>query len=317
MIAPPTDVIEAEALDWVIRLQDARFDGWEAFETWLAADPAHAAAYQALAIADQDAAAMVAALPAPRAAPAPQAQPLTRRRWIGAAIAAALVGITSYTAFDRRTAPYVIETPAGVSRSITLVDGSQVAMNGGTRLRLDHENERDVRLEHGEALFTVVHNARQPFAVAVGDTTVVDVGTVFNISRDNGVTQVGVVEGSVIYDPDNAAVTLPAGRQLRATDGNARIILSNGKPADFGAWHDGRLVYAGVPIGTVAADLARNLGVAVTADASVANKPFRGVISLGSAGSRDAGAIMAGLGPLLDVRITRNGPGWRLSAPTP
>lgn len=322
---PQNPSVEDQALDWVIRLQDAQFDDWEAFEAWLAGDAAHGDAYRALAVADQDAAALVSALPVEAAAPLPLPTPLvlaprhaiSRRRWFGAAIAASLVAISSYAVFDGRAAPYVIETPPGMPRTVMFADGSRIDLNGSTRLRLDHNNQRQAALDHGQALFRVVHDDRQPFTVAVGNATVVDVGTVFDIVRDHGVTKVGVAEGSIVYNPGKEAVKLPAGRQLRVADGDSRIALTSAEPADFGAWQEGRLVYAGTPLRDVAADLARNLGVAVAADTRVGSKPFRGVINLGEAGRRDTTAIMSGLAPLLDVRVMRDGAGWRLLAPEP
>ena len=47
-------MIRDQALDWVIRLRDPGFDGWEDFHVWLAADPAHADVYHALALAEED-----------------------------------------------------------------------------------------------------------------------------------------------------------------------------------------------------------------------------------------------------------------------
>jgi transmembrane sensor len=313
----PNSPIDDQALDWIIRLRDPAFDRWEAFELWLAADPAHADAYQAMAVADADLDAIFAAEPAtPRPMPASNdpSPGLRRRRiparaWLGSAVAASLAVVVGTAVFERRADPYVIETPAGVTRVVVLADGSRLDINGGTRIELDRRHDREAVLTRGEVLFSVVHDANRPFEVAVGGARLVDVGTVFNVVREAGVTEVGVAEGAVVFNPELEEVKLAAGRGLRAVDGEQKLQLSDRAPGDFGAWRRGQLVYDGDPLARVAADLTRNLGVPVTADAAVAGRPFRGVISLGN---RDPVVVMPGLGPLLDVSIVKQGGGWRL-----
>ena len=307
-----TGAINAQAIDWIILLRDPGFDGWEAFEAWLAADPAHADVYQAMAVADADVAATLADAPVPLrpAAPVPVRRCIPARRWLGGAIAASLAVVTSYAVFERRAEPYVIETAAGVTRSLVLADGTRLDINGGTRIELDRKHVREAVLTRGEVLFSVVHDAGHPFQVAVGDAKLVDVGTVFNVVREAGVTNVGVVEGAVVFNPASDAVRLAAGHGLRAADGSGKIVVSERSAADFGAWRTGQLVYAGEPLADVAADLARNLGVPVVAAADVGGRPFRGVISLGS---RDAEKVMPGLAAVLDVHVERHAAGWRLT----
>lgn len=308
------DQINSAALDWVIRMQDPDFEGWEAFESWLEADPAHADAYHAMALADQDIAAKIPA--APIVKPAPILQPVPRRisrSWFGTAVAASVAVVAGYAVLETRPDPYLVETPAGVSRTLVLADGTRLDLNGGTRLLLDRRAPREAVLEQGEVVFTVVHDDRRPFRVGVGPASLVDVGTIFNVARTGPLTTVAVSEGAVVFNPDREAVHLPAGRSLRAVDGAATIVVSNTPAATIGSWRSGRLVYDGAPIGDVAADLARNTGLTIIADPAVANRPFRGVISLAG----DRSALPAGLGPLLGVRVVHDGKTWRLAPETP
>ncbi|WP_426162789.1 FecR family protein [Sandarakinorhabdus sp. DWP1-3-1] len=314
------DMNNDAALDWVIRLRDPDFEGWEAFEAWLAADPANADAYQAMAVADADIARVVAAVPRP-AAPA-RARPLASimpprrpvsRRWFGAAIAASVAAAAGFAVLQSRPEPYVIKTPAGMPRSIVLADGTRADLNGGTRLLFDRREPRRAELAQGEVVFTVVHDAAQPFRVVVGEATLLDVGTVFNVARSGPLTTVAVSEGAVVFNPDRDAVQLPAGRTLRAVDGAGTVTVAEAPTATMGSWRQGRLFYDGAPLSEVAADLSRNLGLVITADPAIAGRPFRGVIALGN---RQA-APPPGLGPLLGVRVVQDGKTWRLAAATP
>ena len=301
--------IDDQALDWVIRLRAVAFDDWETFAAWLAVDPAHAAAYHAMAAADADMAELLASVPRPVIA-TPVRQPVRTRRWFGGAVAASVAVIAGFAVLQQRSDPYLVETAAGVLRSIALADGSRIDVNGGSRLTLDRKHPREAALERGEVAFTVVHDASRPFRVSVGDATLVDIGTVFNVVRAGGATTVGVAEGAVVYNPGREAVQLVAGDVLHARDGDGRIVVGKIAATQVASWRTGRLVYDGASLAQVAADLSRNLGVSVVADRDVAGRQFRGVISLG----KDRSRVMAGLGPLLGVHVIQDHGAWRLSA---
>jgi len=300
------------ALDWVIRLRDPAFDGWDAFEAWLSADPAHAEVYQRLAVADRDIGDLLGSAPSLARAPAvappkPVRPPFTRRAWLGGAIAASVAGLIGFGLIDRQPALYPIETAPGMRRTITLEDGSRIALNGGTRILIDRKQARHATLERGEALFDVVHDDSAPFRVAVGDATLVDLGTRFNVVREGEATAVQVAEGAVVYNPDGEAVRLDAGRALRAVDGEAHLQLADVAPAAVAGWREGRLIYDGQTMAEVAADLARWSGQPVRAAPQVAGRRFRGVLSLGD------GEDIVRLAPLLDVDIRRDGRSWILA----
>lgn len=306
------EMITDAALDWVIRLRDPGFDAWEAFETWLSADPAHANAYQAMAAADADMAAIVSAIPQPR--PLVSSQPRRNLRpWFGGAIAASLAAVAGFAVLQTRPDPYVIETPAGTPRSVTLADGTRLDLNGGTTLLLDRRQPRRAVLANGEVVFTVVHDDRRPFRVDVGMASLIDVGTIFNVSRAGPLTTVAVSEGAVVFNPDREAVHLPAGRSLRAVDGARSLLVANTPTATIGSWRKGQLFYQGAPLSDVAADLSRNLGLTIIADPAIAARPFRGVISVADGGQ----APPAGLGALLGVQVVRDGEKWRLVQKSP
>ena len=302
--------IDDEALDWVIRQRETAFADWEAFGAWLGTSPGHAEAYHALADAERELDELVP--PAPRPMIVPQRRTFPRRAWFGGAIAASLLAVLGYGALGHRAAPYDVETAMGETRTLTLADGSQVAMNGGTRLTLDRNDARAVTLDTGEAVFTVVHNAADPLRLVVGGATLVDAGTVFNVVRRAGTTDVAVAEGAVVYNPGGENVRLSGGRTLHVVDRDTKLVIGEIEPGVIGAWRTGRLVYAGTPLALIAEDLSRNLGTRITASPDVAQRKFRGVISFG----RDRKAVMNRLGPLLGVEVRPVADGWLLAERT-
>lgn len=315
MTFPTSETIEEQALGWVIRLQHADTADWNAFHVWLAADSAHARAYWDVAAADADMAEMLSVRPLrPKVEPAVA----TRRRFAilapiwGVAASVAIVATGYWALRPTASVPYAIETQAGMTRAISLEDGTKVALNGDTRLLLDHAHPRVVRLDRGEASFTVVHDAADPFRVEVGGASVRDIGTRFNIVRDGNGLRVAVAEGAVRYDGFDVTQSLYAGDSLtHSVDGTTT--LRHIAPADVSAWQDRRLVYDGSNVIEVAADLSRATGLAVSVAPAIAQRPFSGSLILGEGGEK---AIIRAA-DIMGIHAARRGDGWLLTADAP
>ena len=74
--------------------------------------------------------------------------------------------------------------PYGKTSELTLLDGTKVFLNAGSRLMFPEHFKgvsREVFL-FGEAFFKVKHDAKHPFVVQVNDLKIKDLGTSFNIS---------------------------------------------------------------------------------------------------------------------------------------
>ena len=299
--------IEQEAIDWLVRLGEADAGEWEAFTLWLEADPAHAARYEALAAADRDWGAL--ARPARQVPPLPVRRGPSRRIVFGAAIAASLAMVIGYETMAPRAATYAVETAVGEHRTVALADGGRIELNGGTHITLDHRNPRYARLDGGEALFTIAHDPSRPFEVEAGDARIADLGTVFNVVRDAGGLEVGVAEGTVMFNPHRQSVRLAPGMILRQAPGQPPELSRGGDPAAIAGWRAGQLTYVSAPMPRVAADLARNLGVPVATDAAAGHRRFTGVIVL--EGPPDA--VVNRAAGLLGGRARRSGEGWTLT----
>ena len=217
--------IQAEAIEWHVRLRDGGPEDWNAFILWLEADPAHSDAYDRVKFADAaihpD---MVPVVRSPVAAndeseePARGHGPRGRIGFRAATLAAVaaifvaiLVALPWLTAGPSR---YEIATAAGERKNVELGEGSSAVLNGSTRLILDRDDARYAELAAGEATFTVRHDDARPFQVVAGDHRVLDAGTIFNLVHDRDRFSVEVIEGAVVYDPAGADVSLTAGQTL-------------------------------------------------------------------------------------------------------
>ena len=301
--------IEARAIDWVIRQRDPAFSDWDGFADWLAEDPVHAEAYDAIASLDAD----LDAVP-PASSPqvvwheAPARRRVPRRAWFGGAVAAALVAVVSLSSFNLLGDANRIETAAGEHRTVTLPDGSKIEINGASVVTLDDDRPRFARLEQGEAMFQVVHRDDDPFVVEAGSAEIVDLGTAFNVVRRNAQTSVAVSEGVVAYNPRRENVRVAAGQGLDAADGAAPKV-KNIEATNVGGWRTGLLVYNGTPLADVADDLRRTAGMEVRVAAEARDVSFRGALVI----AQDRARTIADLAALSGTRATRQGSGWVLT----
>jgi transmembrane sensor len=299
-----TGTMHDQAIAWMIRTRDADFADWDGFADWLESDPDRARHYDALMSADEQIAAYLGSRPTQL----PTAPAQVRWRLYGGAFAAALAVVTvALPTLTRPTfVPQTIASRAGQKLVVRLGDGSRIDLNGATRLVLD--GPRHVRLERGEALFTILHEHSRPFEVSSGDAVVRDVGTTFNLVRTPQSFTATVSEGEIVFNPDRENVSVQAGREVR--EEGDRVTVSAADIAAVGAWRTGKLIYRGVPIERIADDLSRGLGLAVVTDRSLADRPFSGIIQIdgrGEAALRSAAATL-GLG------VRRSGKAWVLVA---
>lgn len=298
-----------EAVSWFLSLRDPMTADWDGFTTWLEQDQVHGEIYEEVALADgaYGDLQMAAALPLPS-----NDNPASDRwqaRHIGWAMAAvAMIGAVAYPLLDQAPATYAIETAPGQRNSVSLDDGTRIDLNGDTKITLKKGDNRFASLDRGEARFTVIHDASNPFTVHVGEDQIQDVGTVFNVVRNAHGLETAVASGAVLYNPGRETVRVDAGRRLQSSAGS--MALTNIAPADVAAWRMNKLIYKDVALETVAADLSRNLGTPVHIAPDIAMQRFSGVIMLDG----DKAKLLPKIGPLLDVTIAHDVDGWRMSS---
>ena len=304
--------VAQEAMTWQARLLDAAPETWVDFTAWLEASPSNAAAYDEVSLLD---AALDEALGL--AQPMMQADNDNTPRWrrhVGrivpavTAIAAGLVAAVVLDPMSLRHDPYSVETAPGATRTVMLDGGTKIALNGGSRIRLDRRDARVATLEHGEASFDVVHDAATPFTLTVGDSELRDVGTRFDVTREGGRTTVAVAEGAVMYNPGSDRQLLTAGMTLAENGG--RATLGQIDPTAVGGWQAGRLVYRDARMGDVVADVARATGVHIDVARDLALRPFSGVIVV----DRDEARMIERLRALLAVDARQTAGGWSFTS---
>jgi transmembrane sensor len=291
------------AADWRLRQDELDAAGWRAFADWLEADPRHAAAMARLDAGE------AALPPISRAMPAP---PPAARGWGGRARAAGL-GLSAMAAALLGTmvvrpgeAPLtVVSTAPGELRTVTLPDGSRVAMNGGTRI--EWREAGSVSLAEGQALFTVAPGSSGRFRVEAGGTTITDIGTTFEVTTDRGRLGVAVASGAVRVARGNGAVPLAAGQRLRLA-GTGPAVVDRVSPASVAGWRTLRPVFVSEPLESVAAAVGRRIGASIAVPAGLRDRPFSGTVTLTGQAARDVPYLAS----LIGVEATGGGTAWEL-----
>jgi transmembrane sensor len=310
--------VSDEAIAWHLRLPGAGPAEWRAFTLWLEQSPDHAETYDAIA---RDDALLTEALRPGDWQPAPEDVVIDARpdRWWGHwrwGVAAAGTAIAAGAGFvllpievGGAADPLVLQTAPGVRHTARLADGTTIAMNGDTRVTVDRADPRRVTLERGEAMFDVHHDAARPFEVLAGGVRLQDVGTMFNVVREDRRLSLQVAEGAVMFRPDRERLTLTEGAALSIADGDRAPRLTKVAAGEVGGWRHDRLAFSATPLPAVATALVRNLGGEVTVDPALATTRFTGSLSL--AGGSDA--VVPRLARLLDTGWTRVGRRWTLT----
>jgi transmembrane sensor len=163
--------------------------------------------------------------------------------------------------------PNEYTTSVGELRTVNLADGSIVAINAQSRVRVAlSEHWRDLYLDKGQAIFTVAKDKTRPFRVHViangengelKDTVIQAVGTKFDVRRNDDGVNVAVVEGVVQIESDGLTSTLDESMKKigeaarRVAAGQSVDIKTTGivaptvqiNVASVGMWQQRRLVF--------------------------------------------------------------------------
>jgi transmembrane sensor len=188
-------------------------------------------------------------------------------------------------------------TDVGEQRSIILADGSRMALNTSTEVRVRLTRaQRSVTVKRGEALFEVAKDAARPFVVSVADAQVVATGTAFLVSSTPPRESAGeafavtLLEGQVVVQGSTGAVHGVLSAPVRMAPGERlRVGQSPGTPRQrpaqaqvdrpqldqLLAWQRGFAILDYTPLPDAIADMNRYSKVQITLADSPALRSLR------------------------------------------
>ncbi|MEP7186339.1 MAG: FecR domain-containing protein [Rhodanobacter sp.] len=211
-------------------------------------------------------------------------------RWLKVAMLALVVTATVLGLRWVMSRPQVQDfaTSHGEQRSLQLPDNTFVRLNSDSAIVVSFsKNSRRVEVTRGQAYFEVAKDPARPFGVRVGRLLIKDIGTAFDVYRQDTATTVTVTEGQVQVWPlsptsrtagwpdhdrqpsagfqGHPLLDLVAGHQARIS---ASGLVESQGPVELEqatAWLQGKIVFEDESIAAVAAQFNRynNLQISV------------------------------------------------------
>jgi len=317
----PSREIRAEAAAWLARLHAEDRDAADeaAFRIWLGADPAHAAAFEAVDRVWSDIGGL-GSLKTVRGdlrrsvARVPVREPgLASRRLLLAGVG--LLAVTGGSAlFWRSASAKVYETDVGEQKHVALDDGSQLFLDAKTRIAVAFsETARTVDLQYGRANFRVVPDAHRPFIVEAAERKIVATRCNFDVRCEDGKVQVVLIHGEADVRPASAPAV--QGETLRSGE---RLVASNDvekrdKPdlTRVLAWQTGYENFDREELAQAVEEMNRYSTQRLEVNPSVAGLKVSGVYRVG-----DNAAFARSLAKLLPLAVHEDGDTLVLTADT-
>ncbi|MDR3526346.1 MAG: FecR domain-containing protein [Rhizomicrobium sp.] len=228
---PPVNDIDRQAAEWAVETDDENFSAERqaALDEWLKADTRHFGAYinarAALARIERLAAKISKPRGGKQVSSIDAIRPIKRRLILTGSLAATFAAIVfAGAAWQLSLYDANYETSVGQTRIAALPDGSAMTLNTATRADVHYNAiERDIVLEHGEALFDVAKNKLRPFVIRINDVKVRAVGTSFSVEAYGDQTpRITVREGVV-------QITVPGAASIPVRAGSRATVLPRGR----------------------------------------------------------------------------------------
>lgn len=251
------ETVKLEAAQWLARQrsnlrteQDQRD-----FQAWLAQDPAHGEAFEALTMVWEMAGNYPRDMRGRR--PAPAAPSSSRRAVMAGLLATPIVGGAAYLTLMRPAQASTYVTGVGEQRAIALPDNSRALLD--TNSRMDVMFDRDTRvvmLRYGRANFTVVSDRDRPFVVKAAEGKIVADASNFDVRCYGRNACVMLFSGEASVNLNNEIRHLTPGERM-ALVGPAVTTIDRPRPTTVGAWHSGRTVFEDTRLTEAVAEMNR------------------------------------------------------------
>lgn len=295
----------AQAAAWRVRLAENDLEGCPELSDWLNADAGNVAAWKQVQddwalFEDHATSPEILEL---RSAALAHAHEAGRGRWVRSrrfasahrlGIAAGILILAAGGLFAWMKQPDVYSTRPGERRIVTLADGSQIALDSRSEVRVAYSTHaRELTLTKGQARFDVVHDFERPFSVTADGHEVIATGTSFNVDLFGPTLLVTLIEGRIVVSPtpvlsDPTKVEIPLPRIT--LDAGEQVVFAPKSPPSVArvnlgqttAWENGEIVSENDSLTTVVARVNRYAQHAVViGDSETADLRISGVFHTG------------------------------------
>lgn len=297
-----------QAAQWYVRLQDQGSALEQLrWQTWVAQNPEHLAAWQYVQRVSQRFAPL---LEQPHGAG--RALRSSRRQTLKTLLVLCAGSTLAWGTWRNTALPRLVggwtadyATASGETRDTLLADGSHVWLNALSALDVQFDAaQRLLHLRFGEVLIDTAKDARRPFLVDTAQGRLQALGTRFSVLQGDDHTQLNVFEGRVQVTTLNHQVRIAqTGEQLTFTrDG---FHATNPASPAREAWSRGVLLADNLPLGQLISELNRYRPGHLGCDPAVVHLPVMGSFPL-----KDSDHALHLLQAALPIRVERLMPWW-------
>ena len=248
-----------------------------AFEVWLAADPAHAAAFADIARTFEHVKRVRRSRPAKRSAFG------VRPHWLMGAAALAAGCLALYLSIGGFSTLRFADFSTGTreTKTLTFADGSKVILDAKSAIAVHVDaSQRRVTLLEGQGWFEVAPDFSRPFVVEAAGGFVTALGTAFGVELINAVARVSVAEHRVKVASGGESVIVAENQQTAYDTKSPPAWPSPVGPSSIAAWRRGKMIVEDRPLGEVLSALGRyRHGLIYCATAELCARPVTGVFS--------------------------------------
>lgn len=216
----------------------------------------------------------------------PIVKPLKARSQSWLRIAAVLVlAVGAWMAYALLRPAYIELLPSDTVSNQVLPDGSELTINKNTAISYarNFENNRSVKLLHGEAFFNVAHDKTRPFVIDVGEVSVQVVGTSFNVKHlSQHQTEVVVESGIVKVRLGHEEVKLVKGERIFIGPTTKQLAKQPNKDQLYSYYRTGIFVSNNTPLHELVDILNEAYGSHVSVSSDARDIPFTAPLKYGS-----------------------------------
>jgi transmembrane sensor len=318
-----------EAAAWRVRLAESDQEGNPQLMAWIAEDPRNAAAWKQVqdswtVFGEHATSPEIIDL---RCRALAHAHEAGRGRWVRSkrfaiphrlGIAAGILAVAIGGLFLWNQQPDVYSTRAGERRVVTLADGSQVALDSRSEVKVRYSADaRELNLTRGQARFDVAHDIERPFSVTARAHKVIATGTSFNVDLFGPTLLVTLIEGHVVVSSSAPMFSQPANIDSQidriVLDAGEQVVFTPKAPPSVAhvnlgqatAWENGEVVFENDPLPIVVARINRYARhEVVIADTQTSELRISGVFHTG-----DIDGFVSTIAAYLPVRADKSADG--------
>jgi transmembrane sensor len=318
----------AEAAAWRVRLAENDLESSPELAAWIAEDARNAAAWEQVqdqwtVFGEHATAPEIIDL---RCRALAHAHEAGRGRWVrskrfaiahrlGIAAGILVVAIGGLLVWTQQPDDY--STRAGERRVVTLADGSQVALDSRSEVKVRYSaHARELTLTSGQARFDVAHDLERPFSVTADGHKIIATGTSFNVDLFGPSVLVTLIEGHVVVSSEptfNQPANIDSQIDRIILDAGEQVVFSPQAPPSVAhvnlgqatAWENGEVVFENDPLPIVVARINRYARhEVVIADTQTSELRISGVFHTG-----DIDGFVSTIAAYLPVRADKSADG--------